>query len=152
MLPARDPSALQARPDDVVIGRPVDVVADVLLTRPHHLDGAVDLLGDPGRAVGHVRLQPPAEAAAQQMIVHGHLAFRQARSLGHRGMHPLNHLGADPHLGRGRRHMDRAVQRLHAGVRQQRHLIGGGDDVACWAERLGDVADLGRGVDRHPGG
>ena len=146
VLPADDSPALQARPEEVVIGWSVDVVADVLLAGPHHLDRTVDLLGDPRGAVGHVRLEPSAEAAADQMIVHGHLAFRQARGLGHGGVHALDHLGADPHLGRRRRDVHGAVQRLHAGVRQQRHLEGGGDNfvrcVAAGAERLLDVADL----------
>ena len=146
VLPADDSPALQARPEEVAVGRSIDVVTDVFLAGPYDLDGPVDMLGDACGAVGHIRFELSAEAAADQMIVHGDLAFRKARSLGHGGVDALHDLSTDPDLRRSRRDMHRAVQRLHAGVRQQRHLIVGGDNLVrsltARAERLLDIADL----------
>ena len=93
MLPGGDPTVIDPGPEDVVVDRAVDIVADILLTGPDHLHRSVDLLGDPGRGVGHVRLQSPAKAAADQMVVHCHLRFREAGRLGHRGAYALQQLG-----------------------------------------------------------
>ena len=77
-------------------------MADVLLAGPNHLDRTVHLGGYPRGAEGHVGLEPAAEAPAEQVVVHGHLVFRQVRGLGDRLTDPFDHLGADPHLGRRR--------------------------------------------------
>ena len=51
---------------------------DVLLARPHDLDRAFDVFRDLGRARDAIDLQPPAEPAADQMIVHDDPVERQA--------------------------------------------------------------------------
>ena len=124
VLPASDSIALETSPEKIVIGGPVDVVADILLASPHDLYRPVDVLGDPRGGVSHVRLQPPAEAPADQMVVHGHLTLGQTGGLRHRRMYPLHHLGPDPRLGGAWRYVHRAVHGLHAGVRKQGHFIG----------------------------
>ncbi len=48
---------------------PVHVVLDIFLAGPHDLDRAFDLLGDLDGADDTVDVQPPAESAADQMIV-----------------------------------------------------------------------------------
>ena len=59
---------------------------DIFLARPHHLDRTVDLLGDLDGASDIVGLQPPAKAAADQVIVDHDLVERQARGLGRRDL------------------------------------------------------------------
>ena len=78
---ADDLAVRQARGDDVAVDRPIDVVLDVLLARPDHLDRPVDLLGDAHGLIAMSGFEPPAEAAADEVVVHGDLVERQAGSL-----------------------------------------------------------------------
>ena len=103
---------------------PVHVVLDVLLARPHDLDGTVDLLGDLDGARDAIGLQPPAEPAADQMVVDHDLVQRQARGLRRRRLGARDGLGADPDLAAVLADMNRAVHRLHRRVREERNLIG----------------------------
>jgi hypothetical protein len=64
--------------------RPVHVVLDIFLARPHDLDRTIDMLGDLHR----VGFQPPAEAAADQMVVDRDLVQRQAGGLRRRRLDP----------------------------------------------------------------
>ena len=61
---------VEAGGDPVVVVGPVHVVLDVFLAGPDDLDRAVDLLRDLDRLHDEVDLEPAAEAAAQQMVVH----------------------------------------------------------------------------------
>ena len=146
MLPADDAVALQARPEEVAVGRSIEIVTHVFLAGPHHLDRSRDLFGDACGGVRHIRLQLSTEAPAEQMVVHRNLAFRQACGLGHGGVDPLHDLSADPSLSRSRRDMHRAVQGLHTSVSQQRQLKCRGDNLArslaAGSERLLHIADL----------
>ena len=122
--------------------RPVHIVLDVLLAGPHDLDGAIDVFGDLDGADRAVGLQPPAEAAADQMIVHDDLLERQARGLrGHR-LDARHGLAADPDFAFILADMHRAVHRLHGRVRQERHLIGRLDLGGRARHRLVGVADV----------
>ena len=104
--------------------RPVHVVLDVFLTRPHDLHGTIDMLGDLDGADRAVGLQPPAEAAADQMIVDDDLLRRQACGLrGHR-LDTRHRLAADPDFALILAKVHRAVHRLHRGVGQERNLVG----------------------------
>ena len=78
--------------------RPVHVVLDVLFARPDHFDGTVDVFGDLDGALDAVALQPPAEAAADQMVVHHDLVQRQAGDLRGRALGAGERLIADPDL------------------------------------------------------
>src|SRR5215475_5977590 len=129
MLPADDAIALEPSPKSVVVGGTVDVVAYVLFASPDDFDWPVDVPRDPRSAIGHVRLQPSAEASTNQMIVDGHLTLEEFGGLRHGRAYALHHLRPDPHLSKNRYHMHSAVQRLHGGVREQRQLEGGADDV-----------------------
>ena len=77
---------------------PVHVVLDVFLAGPDDLHRAVDLLGDLDRAHDAVDLEPPPEAAAEQMIVHHDLLQRQPGGLRRGGLGTAQDLGADPDL------------------------------------------------------
>ena len=55
---------------------------DVLLAGPDHLHRPVDLLGDLHRLGDAVDLEPPAEAAAEQVVVDADLLRRQPGDLG----------------------------------------------------------------------
>src|SRR5215831_21155501 len=79
VLPGRDAIAFEPSPKKVVVGRPKDVVTDVLLASPNDLYGTLDPLGDACGTVCHVRLEPPAEAPANQMIMHSDLTLGQLR-------------------------------------------------------------------------
>ena len=141
VLPADDPTALEPRREDRVIHRTEVVVADVFFARPHDFDRAGDLLRDPRGVVHHVRFQATTEAAAEHMVVDGHLGRGQVRRLRDCGLRPRQHLSPGPRFGRSRRDVHRAVQRLHGGVREQRHLVLGRHDIA-FAEDVADAADF----------
>ena len=89
---------VEARGDAVEPIGPVHVVLDVFLARPHDLHGTIDLLGDLDGADRAVGLEPPAEAAADQMIVDDDLLGRQAGGLRSHRLDARDRLGADPDL------------------------------------------------------
>ena len=102
VFPADDLAVRQGRGDRVAIDRAIDVVLDVLLAGPHHLDRPVDLLGDANGRDHHVGLEPAAEAAAEQMLVDGHLLDRKAGGLRRLRLHPRHDLRAGPDLAGSR--------------------------------------------------
>ena len=108
----------------VPIHRPVDIVLHVLLARPDHLDRPVHLLGDLHGGVDHVHLQPAAEAAADEVVVHGDFVERQSGDLRRDRLGPGEHLNAHPHLAGGGRDMHGAVHRLHGGMREKGQFVG----------------------------
>src|SRR5215469_8239719 len=61
--------------------RPVHVVLDIFLTRPHDFHRAVDMLRDLDGAGGTVGPQPPPEAPADQVVVDDDLVQGQAGGL-----------------------------------------------------------------------
>ena len=75
---------------------PVHVVLDVLLAGPHDLHRAVDLLRDLDGADDAVDLEPPAEAAADQMVVDDDLVQRQAGGLRRRRLGARDDLACRP--------------------------------------------------------
>ena len=121
---------------------PVHVVLDVFLAGPHHLHGTIDMLGDLDRANRAVGLQPPAEAAADQMIVDDDLLERQAGGLRRHRLDARDRLGADPDFALVLADMHRAVHRLHRGVREERKLVGRLDLGGGARHRLVGVADV----------
>ena len=123
----------------VVIG-PVDVVLDVLLPAPDDFHRPVDLLGDRDGLGDAVDVQPAAEAAADQMIVHLDLLRRQSGDLRGRGLRAADHLISDPDVAAVFAYMHRAVHRLHRGMGQERHLVHRLDLLGGAGQRLGDVA------------
>ena len=108
----------------IEIERPVERLLDVLFARPDHLDRAVDLLRDAHRLGDVVHLEPPAEAAADQMIVDDDLLERKARHLRRDRLRARDDLIADPDLAAVRLHMHGAVHRLHRRMGEERHVIG----------------------------
>ena len=100
----------------------------------------IDLLRDPHRLGDVVHLEPAAEAAAEELVVHRDLVERQAGDLGRRCLGPADDLGADPHVAAVAAHMHGAVDRLHGGMRQERRLVDGFDLGGGRLERGGGVA------------
>ena len=88
---------------------------DVLFARPHDLQRSVDLLRDAHSTFDHVGFEPPAEAAAKQMIVQGHL------------------IDWNPRLRRGRLRagQDLRTDPYFAGARSDRTVQFIGSMVAC---------------------
>ena len=84
VVPGRDPAVGEACGEAIEIEWPVEGLLDVLFARPDHLDRAVYLLRDAHRLGDVVDLEPPAEAAADQMIVDDDLLERKARHLAQR--------------------------------------------------------------------
>ena len=72
-------------------------------------------------------LQPPAKAAADQMIVDHDLVQRQTGGLRRRCLCACDGLGADPDFAAVLADMNRAVHRLHRRVREEGNLVGGLD-------------------------
>ena len=114
---------------------------DILLARPHHLDGPVHLLGDANGLDHHVGLETAAEATADDLVVHDHFVERHAGGSGGGRLHPCRDLRAEPELAGARRQMHRAIHRLHGGVRQEGHFVMRFDLLAI-AQRLVGIADL----------
>ena len=115
---------------------------DVFLARPHDLDRTVDVLGDLDGASDAVGLEPAAEAAADQMIVHDDLVQRQAGGLRRGRLGAREGLGADPDFAAVLAHMNRAVHRLHGRVREERNVIGRLDLGGGARHRPVDIADV----------
>ena len=121
---------------------PVHVVLDIFLAGPHDLHRAVDLLRDLDGASDAVDLQPPAKAAADQMIVDHDLVQRQAGGLRRRRLGARDDLVADPDFAAVLADMNRAVHRLHGRVREERNLVGRLDLGDGARHGLVDVADI----------
>ena len=78
MMPGnRRPVGIQPSGHPIEEIGPVDVVLDVFLPAPDDFHRPVDLFGDRDRLGDAVHVQPAAEAAADQMIVHLDLLGRQ---------------------------------------------------------------------------
>ena len=86
--------------------------------------------------------EPPAEAAADQMIVDDDLVQRQARGLRRRRLGARHRLAADPDLAAVLADMNRAVHRLHRGVREERNLVDRLDLGDGARHGLVDIADV----------
>ena len=121
---------------------PIHVVLDVFLAGPDDLDGTVDMLGDLDGASDAIDLQPPAKAAADQMIVDHDLVQRQAGGLRRRRLGARDGLAADPDFAAVLADMNRAVHRLHRRVREERNLIGRLDLGDGARHGLVDIADV----------
>jgi len=116
---------------------------DIFLARPDYLDGTIDLHGDLDRASDAVDLQPPAEAAADQVIVNHHLVQRQpggfcpavawARARAWLPTQTSQAVLAD---------MNGAVHRLHRRVREERNLVGRLDLGGGARHRAVDIAEI----------
>ncbi len=124
ILPADDLAVGERRGDGVAIDRTIDVVLDVFLAGPHHLDGAIDLLGDPHGRDRHVGFELAAKAAAEQVVVDDHFFDRKAGRLRRFRLHPRHDLGAGPDLAKIGGEMNRGVDRLHGRMREKRQLVG----------------------------
>ena len=91
--------------------------------------------------LGHVvDLEPATEAAAEQMVVDHDLLQREAGDLGRGRLRAAQHLRAGPHLAAVLPHVDRAVHRLHRGVREERRLVHRFDLLAAPASAARGVA------------
>jgi hypothetical protein len=87
-------------------------------------------------------LQPPAEAAADQMIVHDDFLRRQACGLRGQRLNPRDRLATDPDFARILAKVNRAVHRLHRRVGQKWNLIDRLDLAGGLRHGLVDVADV----------
>ena len=133
---------IQAGGDPVEEIGPVHVVLDVFLARPDDLDRTIDLLGDLDGANDAVDVEPPAESAADEVVVYDDLVQRHSGDLRRRGLRARDGLRADPDFALVLAHVDRAIHRLHRGVRQERHLVGRLDLRGSARHGLVGIADV----------
>src|SRR5882757_952336 len=116
---------IEAGAKRVVVIWSVDIVPDVFLARPDHLDRVIDLFGDLDRLSDAIHIKATTEAPAEQMIMHSDLLERKSRDRSRGRLGAGNHLSTYPHVATILADMDGAVHRLHGGMRQQRHLVDG---------------------------
>src|SRR5438128_413207 len=135
---------IQAGSDPIVVARPVHVVLDVLLATPDHLYRAGDLLRNLHGPDDEVDLESPAEAAAQEMVVHLDLGLRQPGHLCRGGLGECRDLCSHPDVAPVGPHVDGAVHRLHCSVREERLLVDRLDLLRGTRHRCGYVAVLAR--------
>ena len=119
----QSPAGVQSGGDTVEVVGTIVIVAQVFLARPHELDRVVHLLGDCGRHVDAVNVEPPAEGAAHELVVDDDFVGRQPGCRRHRVLCPHRHLRAHPDLGAIRLDVQRAIQRLHRRVREEGQLV-----------------------------
>src|SRR5881397_1217102 len=131
---------IEAGRDAIIVTRPVHVVLDVFLAAPEHLHRAGDLFRDLHRPSDEIHLEPPAEAAAQEMVVHPDLGLRKPGHFGGGVLSEGRDLGSHPEVAAVRPDVDGAVHRLHRGVRKERLLVNRLDPLCCPGHRRGDVA------------
>ena len=132
MRPRRRPALrIQARADAVVVVRAVQVVLDVFLAGPDHLDRPAHVLRDLDRPHGPVVLEAAAESATQQMVVDAHLLALQTGELHDRRLREARNLRAGPDVAAFLRHTHGAVHRLHRRVGEERLLVDGIDLPRC---------------------
>ena len=79
---------VQAGGQVVVVERSQAAVAGILLAGVDDLHRVIHLFGNFHRMADEVRFQAPAETAAEQLVVHHHLVFRQAGELRGKGLGP----------------------------------------------------------------
>ena len=80
----------------------------VLFAAPDQLDRIINLLGNRHRLGNEVKVQPPAEGAADQLVMHLHALQRQAAHRCRRLLGERRHLGAHPQLAGVRAHLRHA--------------------------------------------
>ncbi len=103
---------------------PVHVVLDVFLAGPHDLHRAVDLLRDLHRANDAVDFQPPAEAAADQVIVDAPPSRAAVRQLCGRRPARARSPGCRPRFrSRPGGHEPCSSSAPCVGVREERNLV-----------------------------
>src|SRR5262245_37739813 len=75
---------------------PIHIVLTIRRARPDHLDGTVHLLGDLSGANDSVHFEPPAESAAEEMVMYDDLVQRHSYDLRGRGLRACEDLRAHP--------------------------------------------------------
>ena len=121
----RQTIAAEARVQPVHPHRPVVAAAHVVLTSPHHFDRHPGRLGDMSGLDDEVvrGRGTPAETAAEKRGVDLDLLGLQAEDASRGGLIPRLKLRPCPDLAAISSGLDRAVQRLHRGVREVRQLV-----------------------------
>ena len=131
---------VDADPNCAVIVIAEGVVAEILLAAPGDLDRARDLACDLGRQHDPFGLQPPAEAAADMVVMDGDRILRQPEGGGDLPARASGALAADPDLAGIRPTVDCAIQRLHRRMRQHRHAEGKFVNLLRFGHRCRGVA------------
>ena len=108
---------------DVEAHRAIAVVLNVVLAAPRHFHRHTGGARYLGGFLHVVRLEAPAESAAQERRVNRATFQRQSAASGRRQLSPLLHLRRRPHLARAVVNVGGRVHGFHRRVRQKRSLI-----------------------------
>jgi len=127
---ARAAGIVQRRTQPRHVGRPVAVVAHVLLAAPHQPYRAVrqsllvQRFCDRQGLHGHFRLDAPSKCAAHVAVMQQHLFRLQTENVADVGLQALQVLRRNPHFASVTAIARRGPQRFHVGVSQNRRLVG----------------------------
>ena len=126
------------------VERSIAAALDVVLARPHQLDGAIaaDGLGDAGRLAGHVAVRgcAAAEAATREQRVDANGGRRHADDPRNGLLIEGGGLRAGPEIDAVAADADDRVQRFHRRVRQIREFVHRFQDSGRAAQRAVDIA------------
>ncbi len=96
--------------------RMIEIMLEIVVTRPYRLDGCVHLLGNESGFLGIVRLQAAPEATADQRHVDDHLLWLKTGDSRYLPLHILGALCGSPDLTAAIVKEGRAVHRFHGCV------------------------------------
>src|SRR5689334_12198455 len=106
------------------VDRAHDIVLDILLPGVGDFHGAIDSLSDPDGLIDEVGLETTAKPATNQVLVYGHLLWRDSERRGGSRLRTRHYLAANPYLTTGPGDVRRAVQRLHGRMSKKWQLVG----------------------------
>src|SRR5579862_1776833 len=123
-MPGRDFPVLDSGLQPIVIERTITLLSDVLFARPDHFDGTCDVLRYAGGLADTVDLESPAKAAPNEVVIDRDFGGVNAEHLRRHALRESRYLRSDPDLAAPIMHMNRAIHRLHGGVREEGELEG----------------------------
>src|SRR5271156_3132556 len=145
-MPGHDLALLNSSLQSIVIQRPIALLRNILLSRPDHLDGSLNLLSDARGFANAVDLEPSPKATANIVVVDRDFGRFDPEHLRRDALRKSRDLRTHPYLASAIVHVDGAVHRLHGGVSEKRELVGRFKEHAG-LERLERIAFALR---RHP--
>ena len=131
----------------------VVVEADVVLSRPDHLDRFPELLREDGGFRAEIRLRFAAETAAEERHVTDDVLLVDTERLGHRVLRRLRILLRPPHRHLPVTEIGDGGRRLHRGVSKERRVIRRLEHLAAFRELGVHVPEVARDLSglRHRG-
>ena len=118
-------------------GRTIEIMPHVVFARPDHLHRhARRRFGDRRRLGDVVHIEPPAKAAAKDVLMHRDLVLVEIKHMRHGRACVARHLRTGPQFGTLVRHAHGGVHRFHRGVREVRRFVRRVDGACRFPEGL----------------